>query len=93
MWDGCDVPYGVRTAVRADDDDDACGDASVAGCAGRCGVWGWLDEGDGVEIIQYGRILKPGFAVQLLDMVHMHCMYCTVLFMYVQHSAVPWKNG
>lgn len=29
----------------------------------------------------------------MLDVVHIHDMYCIVLFMYVLYSAVPWKNG
>jgi hypothetical protein len=52
MWDGCDVPYALRTTVRAGIDDDAHGLMRVL-VVMRHGVEFEAGRGDGVEIIQY----------------------------------------
>lgn len=70
---GYDEPYAVRTTKRVGDDDDARCDASVGGCAGRCGVWGLGGGGRCGNYIVQEEYLRPALQCSLWYI----CTVCT----------------
>lgn len=87
VWDGCDVPYALRMAVRVGIDDDARWVMRVL-LVMRHGVEFEAGRGDGVEIIQYVMSTSAWLCSARCGTYTRYVMYSTFYVRTIQCSAV-----